>query len=65
MADITDIKTVVASALEEISVTGTLDVTMDGAEVVEALGCKTGDDMEVVVIVKPAHQAVVPVKDAA
>ncbi len=60
-----DIKTVIASALNEISVTGTLDLAMDGAEAVEALGRPTGDDVEVLVVVRPARAPVSPMRDAA
>ena len=54
MADINDVSAVIASALSEVSLTGTLDVSMDGAETVKTLGEAGGDDVEVIVIVKPA-----------
>ncbi len=60
-----DIKTVIASALNEISVMGTLELAMDGAETVEALGRPIGNDVEVLVVVRPAHAPVSPMRDAA
>ena len=49
MADLNDI--VISSALEEVGVSGGLDVQMDGKERVVNLGDK-GDDVEVAVTVK-------------
>ena len=53
MADIRDVTAVIESALVEIGVNGTLDVAMDGGETVTAVGRPTGEDVEVVVTVKP------------
>lgn len=58
MADIIDLSTVIASALSEVSVNGTLDVEMDGENKVVAIGKHSGEDVEVVVTVTPArHEA--------
>ncbi|MDN4634140.1 hypothetical protein QCD71_21725 [Sphingomonas sp. PsM26] len=51
MADIKDVTAVVASALTEVNLGGSLDVMMDDGEVVEAIGEAGGDAVEVVVIV--------------
>lgn len=53
MADIKDMSTVIASALAEVSVNGTLDVEMDGDSKVVSLGSLSGEAVEVVVTVKP------------
>jgi hypothetical protein len=66
MADIKDVSTVIASALSEISVNGTLDVEMDGDSEVVNLGTLPGDPVEVVVTVKPVEpEADVPGADRA
>lgn len=57
MADIQDISTVIASALEEVSVSGKLDVIVDGEERVVSIGDK-GDDVVVRVVVEEAGSAV-------
>ncbi|RYG85138.1 MAG: hypothetical protein EON59_12830 [Alphaproteobacteria bacterium] len=59
MADIKDVTAVIASALEEVSVTGTLDVSMEGGETVQSVGLATGDDVEVIVTVGPIERAAV------
>ena len=57
VADIQDISTVIASALEEVSVSGKLDVIVDGEERVVSIGDK-GDDVVVRVVVEEAGSAV-------
>ena len=51
MADIKDVSTVIASALEEVSLSGKLDVHMDGHQKVVAIGDK-GEQVEVKVQVE-------------
>ena len=53
MANTSDIATVLASALAEAGVTGKVDVTMGGDHAVAAVGDAAGDDVAVVVVVKP------------
>lgn len=53
MADINDVSAVIASALDEVSVAGTLDVSMDGSHTLGAVGHSNGDDVEITVVVKP------------
>lgn len=53
MADIQDVSTVIASALSEVSINGTLDVEMDGDSKIVALDAATGEAVEVVVTVTP------------
>ena len=52
MADIKDVSTVIASALSEVSINGTLDVEMDGNSKVVELGALSGEAVEVTVTVK-------------
>lgn len=54
MADIKDVTAVVASALTEVSLAGSLDVQMDDGETVERIGDAGGDAVEVLVIVRRA-----------
>ncbi|MBY9063314.1 hypothetical protein K7957_10265 [Sphingomonas yunnanensis] len=51
MADIKDVTAVIASALAEVSLAGSLDVKMDGGESVEVLGPPSAGDVEVTVVV--------------
>lgn len=53
MADIKDVSAVIASALDEVSVAGTLDVSMDGSHTLGAVGHSNGDEVEITVVVKP------------
>lgn len=55
MADIKDVSAVIASALAEVSIGGTLDVEMDGASKLVALDA-TGEPVEVVVTVTPVDR---------
>jgi len=64
MADIKDVRDTIASALTEVGVSGTLDVTMDGAESVVTVGEVHGEEVEVVVTVKPASEAAHPKSEA-
>ena len=57
MADIKDITTVLASALAEASVNGTLDVKMEGDNKITPLGELDGEGVEVIVTVKPIGPA--------
>ena len=52
MADAKDVAAVIQSALDEIGVTGHLDVSMDGQEASKALGTPTGNDQRVEVVVE-------------
>ncbi|MGE3745512.1 MAG: hypothetical protein AB7G25_07370 [Sphingomonadaceae bacterium] len=52
MADVKDVAAVIQSALAEIGVTGTLEVSKDGEEAAAALGRPTGDDVQVAVVVE-------------
>jgi hypothetical protein len=51
VADIKDVTAVIASALTEVNLAGSLDVKMDGGESIEGLGVRSGDDVEVTVVV--------------
>jgi hypothetical protein len=53
VTDVKDFATVIASALEEVSVTGVLQVSADGSKVVQEVGGSNDDDVEVVVTVTP------------
>ena len=64
MAEIKDIRDTIASALTEVGVSGTLDVTMDGTETVVTVGEVHGEEVEVVVTVKPAGEVAHPTPDA-
>jgi hypothetical protein len=57
MADVKDFATVIASALEEVSVNGVLQVSVDGSEVVQEVGASNDDDVDVIVTVVPRAQA--------
>jgi len=46
-----DVATVIQSALDEIGVTGQLEVSMNGQEATKSLGTAKGDDLHVGVIV--------------
>ena len=52
MADAKDVAAVIQSALDEIGVTGQLDVSMDGQEASKTLGTLTGNDQRVEVVVE-------------
>lgn len=52
MADAKDVAAVIQSALDEIGVTGQLDVSMDGQEASKTLGTTTGNDQHVEVVVE-------------
>ncbi|WP_267394989.1 MULTISPECIES: hypothetical protein [unclassified Sphingomonas] len=54
MADAKDVATAVQAALDEIGVTGTLDVAKDGAEATKTIGTPSGDDVHVNVDVENA-----------
>ena len=64
MADIKDVTAVIASALDEVSLTSTLDVKMDDGETVNALGDLGGEHVEVTVVVKRIEDDVVSAPDA-
>jgi len=51
MANARDVATVIQSALDEIGVTGQLEVAMNGQEATKSLGTAKGDDLHVGVIV--------------
>ena len=55
MADAKDVATAVQFALDEIGVTGTLDVTKDGSKAAKTIGTPGGDDVHVCVEVKDAE----------
>ena len=57
MADAKDVATAVQSALDEIGVTGTLDVTKDGTEAAKTIGTSGGDDVHVTVDVEDKRAA--------
>lgn len=57
MADIKDVSTVIASALREVNVNGTLDVEMDGESKVVELGQLSGEAVEVAVTIKSVEQS--------
>jgi hypothetical protein len=56
MADLKDVSTVIASALSEVSMHGTLDVEMDGESRVVTLGHVTGEDVDIVVTITPVDR---------
>jgi hypothetical protein len=58
MADAKDYATLIASALEEVSVTGVLQVSVDESKIVREIGASNDDDVEVVVTVRrePPHR---------
>jgi hypothetical protein len=56
MADAKDVATAVQAALDEIGVTGTLDVTKDGMEAAKTIGTPGGDDVHVTVDVEEADK---------
>ena len=56
MADAKDVATAVQAALDEIGVTGTLDVTKDGTEAAKTIGTPGGDDVHVTVAVEDADK---------
>ena len=53
MAEISSVATVIASALNEIGVNGTVHVEMDGKEAVETVGVMDAEEVEIVVTVRP------------
>jgi hypothetical protein len=57
MADIKDISTTIASALDEVGLTGKLDVDMDGKHAVAPVGDVTGHPVKVRVEVIDAEPA--------
>jgi hypothetical protein len=57
MADAKDVATAVQAALDEIGVTGTLDVTKDGAEAAKTIGTAGGDDVHVTVEVEDVDKS--------
>jgi hypothetical protein len=54
MADAKDVATAGHAALDEIGVTGTLDVNKDGKDVAKTIGKPGGDDVHVTVDVEDA-----------
>lgn len=60
MADIKDVTAVIASALTEVSLAGSLDVKMDGGESIEVLNRHGGDDVEVTVVVSRVGEGTPP-----
>jgi hypothetical protein len=52
MANAKDVATVIQSALDEIGVTGKLDVSMDGQDATKSLGASNGDDIHVDVVIE-------------
>jgi hypothetical protein len=52
MADAKDVAAVIQSALDEIGVTGQLEVSMDGQEAAKTIGVPNGDDIHVGVVVE-------------
>jgi hypothetical protein len=52
MANAKDVAAVIESALEEIGVTGQLEVSMDGQEATCSLGSASGNDLHVGVVVE-------------
>ena len=52
MATAKDVAAVIQSALDEIGVTGQLEVAMSGQEVTKALGTPSGDDVHIDVVVE-------------
>jgi hypothetical protein len=57
MADAKDVAAAIQSALDEIGVTGELDVTMDGKAAKKPLGSSGGDDVHIDVVVEPVDEA--------
>ena len=57
MADAKDVAAAIQSALDEIGVTGELDVTMDGKATRKPLGSSGGDDVQIDVVIEPADEA--------
>jgi hypothetical protein len=57
MADAKDVATAVQAALDEIGVTGSLDVTKDGRGVAKTIGMLGSDDVHVTVDVADADKA--------
>jgi hypothetical protein len=53
MTDAKDYATLIASALDEVSVTGVLQVSVDDRKVIREIGGSNDDDVEVVVTVTP------------
>lgn len=52
MANAKDVAAVIESALDEIGVTGQLEVSMDGQEATSSFGSPSGDDLHVGVLVE-------------
>jgi len=63
MANAKDVATVIQSALDEIGVTGKLDVSMDGQDATKSLGTPNGDDIHVDVVVEDLDERVTKPKD--
>jgi hypothetical protein len=59
MADAKDVAAVVQSALDEIGVTGDLQVDMDGQEAKKTLGISSADDVHIAIVVEDVPVAVV------
>ena len=57
MANIKDVSDVIQSALVEVGVDGTLHVEMDGQQRDKSVGDSRGQDVEVVVLVRPVAEA--------
>jgi hypothetical protein len=53
MADIKDVTNAVKSALEEIGVTGEMNINSDEGRSSSSIGERGGDDVEVTIAVKP------------
>jgi hypothetical protein len=53
MVSANDVATVIVAALGEIGITGEVDATKDGIRAVQWIGSPSGDDVQVVVTVKP------------
>lgn len=56
MADINDVSKAVKSALEEIGVTGEMNVNLDKGETTSSIGELGGDDVEVMIVVTPMEE---------
>lgn len=54
MADAKDVAIAVQAALDEIGVTGTLDVTKDDEDIADTIGKPGGDDVHITVDVEDA-----------
>jgi hypothetical protein len=65
MANAKDVATVIQSALEEIGVTGQLEVSMGGQESTKSLGTAKGDDLHVGVIVGDVDDKNIKSKESA